>query len=76
MVFLNGCSTLEPLGAAISKQLPHLTIIGWRSKVLDPSYIYYMSACMQPTHLTIIGWRSKVLDEASNAFYLVYMTRL
>ena len=34
-VFLNGCGTLRPLGAAISDELPHLTIIGWGSVTED-----------------------------------------
>ena len=34
-VYLNGCNTLDPLGLAIQRELPHLTVIGWNSKAAD-----------------------------------------
>ena len=34
-VYLNGCKTLHPLGAAIQAELPHILIIGWESIAAD-----------------------------------------
>ena len=34
-VFLNGCGTLRPLGAAIFAELPHLSVVGWDSITED-----------------------------------------